>query len=119
MGCGTRFIDGEDYVTPAPSLRHQDLVGRLYLAFGNSFRLIQGRCGAPGGAAQKVMAAVTTPSTDVSATTDTQRALVFTLVGGAALVNSVRILVVGITVGGSPAAMVGPPRSTPRTGWRY
>src|SRR5688572_27783974 len=29
------IIDGEHYVTPSPNLRHQDLVGRLYLAIGN------------------------------------------------------------------------------------
>jgi len=36
-GDGVRheIIDGVHYVTPSPSLRHQDLVGRLYLAIGN------------------------------------------------------------------------------------
>jgi len=29
------IIDGEHYVTASPSLRHQDLVGRLYLSIGN------------------------------------------------------------------------------------
>jgi Uma2 family endonuclease len=29
------IIDGEHYVTPSPNTRHQDLVGRLYLAIGN------------------------------------------------------------------------------------
>ena len=29
------IIDGVHYVTPCPSLRHQDLVGRLHLALGN------------------------------------------------------------------------------------
>ena len=29
------IIDGVHYVTAAPSVRHQDLVGRLYLAIGN------------------------------------------------------------------------------------
>ena len=29
------IIDGEHYVTPSPNLRHQDLVGRLYLSIGN------------------------------------------------------------------------------------
>jgi Uma2 family endonuclease len=29
------IIDGVHYVTAAPNLRHQDLVGRLYLAIGN------------------------------------------------------------------------------------
>src|SRR5678816_1655418 len=29
------IIDGVHYVTPSPSLRHQDLVGRLHLAIGN------------------------------------------------------------------------------------
>ncbi len=28
------IIDGAHYVTPSPNLRHQDLVGRLYLAIG-------------------------------------------------------------------------------------
>ena len=34
-GLRHEIIDGVHYVTPAPSLRHQDLVGRLYLAIGN------------------------------------------------------------------------------------
>ncbi len=29
------IIDGEHYVTPSPNLRHQRLVGRLYLSIGN------------------------------------------------------------------------------------
>ena len=29
------LIDGVHYVTPAPRMRHQDLVGRLHLAIGN------------------------------------------------------------------------------------
>lgn len=29
------LIDGVHYMTPSPNLRHQDLVGRLYLAIGN------------------------------------------------------------------------------------
>jgi Uma2 family endonuclease len=29
------IIDGVHYVTAAPNLRHQDLIGRLYLALGN------------------------------------------------------------------------------------
>jgi Uma2 family endonuclease len=29
------LIDGDHYVTPSPNLRHQELVGRLYLAVGN------------------------------------------------------------------------------------
>lgn len=29
------IIDGEHYVTPSPNLRHQDLVGRLFLSIGN------------------------------------------------------------------------------------
>ena len=28
------IIDGEHYVTPSPNLRHQDLVGRLFMAIG-------------------------------------------------------------------------------------
>jgi Uma2 family endonuclease len=34
-GLRHEIIDGVHYVTPSPSLRHQDLVGRLYLAIGN------------------------------------------------------------------------------------
>jgi len=34
-GLRHEIIDGEHYVTPAPSVRHQDLVGRLYMALGN------------------------------------------------------------------------------------
>ena len=34
-GLRHEIIDGVHYVTPCPSLRHQDLVGRLYLALGN------------------------------------------------------------------------------------
>ncbi len=34
-GLRHEIIDGVHYVTAAPSLRHQDLVGRLYLAIGN------------------------------------------------------------------------------------
>jgi Uma2 family endonuclease len=34
-GLRHEIIDGVHYVTAAPSLRHQDLVGRLHLALGN------------------------------------------------------------------------------------
>ena len=34
-GLRHEIIDGVHYVTPAPGLRHQDLVGRLHLAIGN------------------------------------------------------------------------------------
>jgi Uma2 family endonuclease len=34
-GLRHEIIDGVHYVTAAPNLRHQDLVGRLYLALGN------------------------------------------------------------------------------------
>jgi Uma2 family endonuclease len=34
-GLRHEVIDGVHYVTAAPSLRHQDLIGRLYLALGN------------------------------------------------------------------------------------
>jgi Uma2 family endonuclease len=34
-GLRHELIDGVHYVTPSPSIRHQDLVGRLYLAVGN------------------------------------------------------------------------------------
>jgi Uma2 family endonuclease len=34
-GLRHEIIDGVHYVTPCPSLRHQDLVGRLHLALGN------------------------------------------------------------------------------------
>ena len=34
-GLRHEIIDGVHYVTAAPNLRHQDLVGRLYLAMGN------------------------------------------------------------------------------------
>ena len=34
-GLRHEIIDGVHYVTPSPSLRHQDLVGRLHLAIGN------------------------------------------------------------------------------------
>ena len=34
-GLRHEIIDGVHYVTPSPSLRHQDLVGRLHLALGN------------------------------------------------------------------------------------
>jgi len=34
-GLRHEIIDGVHYVTPSPSLRHQDLVGRLYLAIAN------------------------------------------------------------------------------------
>ena len=34
-GMRHELIDGEHYVTPAPFLRHQEIVGRLYLAIGN------------------------------------------------------------------------------------
>jgi Uma2 family endonuclease len=34
-GLRHEIIDGLHYVTPCPSLRHQDLVGRLHLALGN------------------------------------------------------------------------------------
>ena len=34
-GLRHEIIDGVHYVTAAPNLRHQDLVGRLYLAIGN------------------------------------------------------------------------------------
>ena len=34
-GLRHEIIDGIHYVTPSPSLRHQDLVGRMYLAIGN------------------------------------------------------------------------------------
>ena len=37
------LIDGEHFVTPAPVLRHQELLGRLYLALGN--HLAQHRAG--------------------------------------------------------------------------
>jgi len=37
------LIDGEHFVTPAPALRHQELLGRLYLALGN--HLAQHRAG--------------------------------------------------------------------------
>jgi Uma2 family endonuclease len=32
------IIDGEHFVTPSPNTRHQDLVGRLYLALGTFLR---------------------------------------------------------------------------------
>jgi Uma2 family endonuclease len=34
-GLRHEIIDGEHYVSPAPNLRHQDLVGRVYLEIGN------------------------------------------------------------------------------------
>jgi Uma2 family endonuclease len=34
-GLRHEIIDGVHYVTAAPNLRHQDLIGRLYLAMGN------------------------------------------------------------------------------------
>jgi Uma2 family endonuclease len=34
-GLRHEIIDGVHYVTAAPNLRHQDLIGRLYLAVGN------------------------------------------------------------------------------------
>ena len=34
-GLRHEIIDGVHYVTAAPNMRHQDLVGRLYLAIGN------------------------------------------------------------------------------------
>ena len=34
-GMRHELIDGEHYVTPAPFLRHQEIVGRLHLAIGN------------------------------------------------------------------------------------
>jgi Uma2 family endonuclease len=34
-GLRHEIIDGVHYVTAAPNLRHQDLIGRLYLALGN------------------------------------------------------------------------------------
>ena len=34
-GMRHELIDGEHYVTPAPFLRHQEIVGRLFLAIGN------------------------------------------------------------------------------------
>ena len=34
-GMRHELIDGEHYVTPTPILRHQQIVGRLYLAIGN------------------------------------------------------------------------------------
>jgi Uma2 family endonuclease len=34
-GLRHEIVDGVHYVTPSPSLRHQDLVGRLHLALGN------------------------------------------------------------------------------------
>ena len=34
-GLRHEIIDGVHYVTAAPNLRHQDLVGRLHLAIGN------------------------------------------------------------------------------------
>jgi Uma2 family endonuclease len=34
-GLRHEIIDGVHYVTAAPNLRHQDLIGRLYLAIGN------------------------------------------------------------------------------------
>jgi len=37
------LIDGEHFVTPAPVLRHQELLGRLHLALGN--HLVQHRAG--------------------------------------------------------------------------
>ena len=36
------IIDGVHYVTPCPSLRHQDLVGRLHLALGNHLAMHHG-----------------------------------------------------------------------------
>jgi hypothetical protein len=29
------LIDGEHYVTPSPTIRHQDVLGKLHLAIGN------------------------------------------------------------------------------------
>lgn len=37
-GVRTELIDGEVWVAPEPTLRHQVIVGRLYLAFGNSLK---------------------------------------------------------------------------------
>src|SRR5262245_56253875 len=34
-GLRHELIDGEHYVTPSPNLRHQDIIGRLYLIIGN------------------------------------------------------------------------------------
>jgi hypothetical protein len=36
------IIDGEHYVTPSPNTRHQDRVGRLYLAIGNFLAAYRG-----------------------------------------------------------------------------
>ena len=42
-GLRHELIDGEHCVTPAPSLRHQDIVGRLYMALGNHLASHPGR----------------------------------------------------------------------------